>query len=282
MNNQIKTGVLLGLLTGLILLFGKLIGGEQGLVFAFALAIFMNVGSYWFSHKIVLAMYRAKEVSYEQAPELHRIVGELARRAGIPKPKIYIIPSKQPNAFATGRSPKNSVVAVTEGILELMTPEELMGVLGHEMGHIKNRDILIQTIAATLAGVIMFVSDMIKWAAIFGIGSDDEDSNPFVAIILAIVAPFAAMLIQLAISRSREYLADETGARLCRNPEYLASALEKLEAYSQRIPMTIGNPSTAHMFIVNPFKGSSLVNLFSTHPPLEERIKRLRAMSMYG
>jgi len=217
MKNQIKTGILLGLLTGLILLFGKLIGGQQGLIFAFILAIAMNVGSYWFSHKIVLAVYRAREVSPAEAPMLHQIVEELARRANIPKPKVYIIPSPQPNAFATGRGPGNGVVAVTEGILELLTHEELMGVLAHEIGHIKNRDILIQTIAATLAGVIMFVSDMIKWAAIFGMGTDEEDGNPFVAIAMAIVAPFAAMLIQLAISRSREYLADETGAKLCKN-----------------------------------------------------------------
>ncbi len=278
MGNRIKTGILLGLLTALILFFGQLIGGQQGLIWAFFFALIMNVGSYWFSDKIVLSIYGAREVSPEEAPTLHQIVEELASRAGIPKPKVYIIPSSQPNAFATGRSPKRGVVAVTEGILELLTPEELMGVIAHEMGHIKNRDILIQTIAATLAGVIMFVSDMVKWAAIFGMGRDDEDSNPFLAIVLAIVAPIAAMLIQLAISRSREYLADETGAKLSGNPEYLASALEKLEAYSQRIPMESGNPATAHMFIVNPFKGDFLISLFSTHPPIEERVKRLRSM----
>ncbi len=278
MGNRIKTGILLGLLTALILFFGQLIGGQQGLIWAFFFALIMNVGSYWFSDKIVLSIYGAREVSPEEAPTLHQIVEELASRAGIPKPKVYIIPSSQPNAFATGRSPKRGVVAVTEGILELLTPEELMGVIAHEMGHIKNRDILIQTIAATLAGVIMFVSDMVKWAAIFGMGRDDEDSNPFLAIVLAIVAPIAAMLIQLAISRSREYLADETGAKLSGNPEYLASALEKLEAYSQRIPMESGNPASAHMFIVNPFKGDFLISLFSTHPPIEERVKRLRSM----
>lgn len=277
MKNQLKTGIFLGILTAIILLFGKMLGGQTGLIIAFFFAILMNVGSYWFSDKIVLSIYRAKEVSYDEAPTLHQIVDLLARQANIPKPKVYVIPSPQPNAFATGRGPKNGVVAVTEGILELLTPEELMGVLAHEIGHIKNRDILIQTIAATLAGVIMFVSDMIKWAAIFGMGRDEEEGNPFVAIIMAIVAPFAALLIQLAISRSREYLADETGAKLCKNPEYLASALEKLEAYSQKIPMTVGNPSTAHMFIVNPFKGSVFLSLFSTHPPIEERIKRLRA-----
>lgn len=277
MKNQLKTGIFLGILTAIILLFGKMLGGQTGLIIAFFFAILMNVGSYWFSDKIVLSIYRAKEVSYDEAPTLHQIVDQLARQANIPKPKVYVIPSPQPNAFATGRGPKNGVVAVTEGILELLSPEELMGVLAHEIGHIKNRDILIQTIAATLAGVIMFVSDMVKWAAIFGMGKDEEEGNPFVAIIMAIVAPFAALLIQLAISRSREYLADETGAKLCNNPEYLASALEKLEAYSHSIPMTVGNPSTAHMFIVNPFKGSAFLSLFSTHPPIEERIKRLRS-----
>jgi len=278
MKNQIKTGILLGFLTVLILTFGELMGGQQGLIIAFIIAIAMNLGSYWFSHKIVLSIYRAKEVTPSQEPMLHQIVEELAQRANIPKPKIYIIPSPQPNAFATGRGPGNGVVAVTEGILKLLSPEELMGVLAHEIGHIKNRDILIQTIAATLAGVIMFISDMVKWAAIFGMGREEEEGNPFVAIVLAIIAPFAAMLIQLAISRSREYLADETGAKLCKNPHYLASALEKLEAYTHEIPMTTGNPATAHMFIVNPFKGSSILTLFSTHPPLPERIKRLRNM----
>ncbi len=278
MKNQLKTGILLGILTAIILLFGKILGGQTGLIIAFFFAILMNIGSYWFSDKIVLSIYGAREVNDHEAPTLHRIVEYLAEEANIPKPRVYIIPSPQPNAFATGRGPKNGVVAVTEGILELLTPEELMGVLAHEIGHIKNRDILIQTVAATLAGVIMFVSDMIKWTAIFGMGSDDEEGNPFVAIVMAIVAPFAALLIQLAISRSREYLADETGAKLCKNPEYLASALEKLEAYSQRIPMTVGNPSTAHMFIVNPFKGSAFLTLFSTHPPIEERVKRLRNM----
>ncbi len=270
----------MGILTALILLFGKMLGGSTGLYIAFFFAILMNVGSYWFSDKIVLAMYRAREVDYHEAPMLHEIVEELAKRAGIPKPKVYIIPSEQPNAFATGRGPSSGVVAVTEGIMELLTPEELMGVLAHEIGHIKNRDILIQTIAATLAGVIMFISDMVKWSMIFGFGSDDDDSNPFLAIILAIIAPIAAMLIQLAISRSREYLADETGAKLCENPHYLASALEKLDAYAHRIPMRVGNPSTAHMFIVNPFKANSFVKLFSTHPPIEDRIRRLREMQL--
>ncbi|MCF8037895.1 MAG: zinc metalloprotease HtpX [Desulfohalobiaceae bacterium] len=279
MTNQLKTGLLLGLLTALILLFGRLLGGQSGLIFAFILAIAMNVGSYWFSDRIVLSMYKARELSPQDAPALHRIVEELAGRGGLPKPKVYLIPQDAPNAFATGRSPGKSVVAVTQGLMHLLTPEELKGVLAHEMGHIRNRDILIQSVAATLAGVIMFVSTMVKWAAIFGMGgNDDEGGNPLLAIILAIVAPIAAMLIQMAISRSREYLADRSGAELSGNPGYLASALEKLDAYSKKMPMKQGNPSTAHMFIVNPFSGQNLANLFSTHPPVQERVKRLRSL----
>lgn len=279
MSNQLKTGVLLGLLTALILLFGRLLGGQAGIMIAFVLAIAMNVGSYWFSDRIVLSMYKARAVSPEEAPGLHRIVEELSGKAGLPKPKVYVIPQQAPNAFATGRSPGNGVVAVTEGILQLLSPEELQGVLAHELGHIRNRDILIQTVAATLAGVIMFVSSMVKWAAIFGIGGDDEEGgNPILALILAIVAPIAAMLIQMAISRSREYLADQSGAQLSGNPNSLASALEKLDAYSRRVPMKQGSPATAHMFIVNPFSGQNIGNLFSTHPPVQERIQRLRSM----
>jgi len=280
MSNQLKTGLLLGLLTALILLFGRLLGGQAGIIIAFVLAVAMNVGSYWFSDRIVLAMYKARAVSPEEAPGLHRIVEELAGRAEIPKPKVYVIPQQAPNAFATGRSPGNGVVAVTEGILQLLSADELKGVLAHELGHIRNRDILIQTVAATLAGVIMFVSSMVKWAAIFGMGGDDEEGggNPIMALILAIVAPIAAMLIQMAISRSREYLADQSGARLAGNPNHLASALEKLDAYSRRMPLKQGNPATAHMFIVNPFSGQNIANLFSTHPPVQERIQRLRSM----
>lgn len=279
MTNQLKTGVLLGLLTALILIFGRLLGGQAGLAFAFVLAIVMNLGSYWFSDRIVLSMYRAKEVSPEEAPQLHKIVQELSEEAKIPKPRVYIMPEQCPNAFATGRNPKHGVVAVTQGIMQLLSMDELKGVLAHELGHIRNRDILIQTVAATLAGVIMFVSSMVKWAAIFGMGGNDEEGgNPFLAIVLAIIAPIAAMLIQMAISRSREYLADQTGARLAMNPNALASALEKLDAYSQRVRMQHGNAATAHMFIVNPFSGQSLAKLFSTHPPIQERIQRLRSM----
>jgi heat shock protein HtpX len=280
MTNQLKTGILLGLLTGLILLFGNLLGGQGGLMIAFILALVMNVGSYWYSDRIVLSMYKAQEVSANQAPELHGIVQELAAKAGLPKPRVFIMPGDAPNAFATGRNPDHGVVAVTQGLLKLLSQEEIKGVLAHEMGHIKNRDILIQTVAATLAGVIMFVSSMVKWAAIFGIGGDDEGGgNPLLAIVLAIVAPIAAMLIQMAISRSREYLADQSGAELAGNPRYLASALEKLEAYSKKAaPKTQASPATAHMFIVNPLSGSSMANLFSTHPPIQERIKRLQGM----
>ncbi|MFP4213136.1 MAG: zinc metalloprotease HtpX [Desulfohalobiaceae bacterium] len=280
MTNQLKTGILLGLLTALILLFGNLLGGQGGLMIAFVLAIAMNVGSYWFSDRIVLSMYKAHEVSSNQAPELHGIVQELAAKAGLPKPRVFIIPGDAPNAFATGRNPDHGVVAVTQGLLKLLSPEEIKGVLAHEMGHIKNRDILIQTIAATMAGVIMFVSSMIKWAAIFGMGGDDEGGNPLLAIVLAIVAPIAAMLIQMAISRSREYLADQSGAELAGNPRYLARALEKLDAYSKKAPaQQQANPATAHMFIVNPLSGSSIASLFSTHPPIQERVKRLQGMA---
>jgi len=279
MSNQLKTGLLLGLLTALILIFGQVLGGNGGLVIAFLLAIGMNVGSYWFSDRLVLRMYKASEVSPSEAPKLHEIVDELSQQAGIPKPRVFIIPEKSPNAFATGRNPHHGVVAVTQGILEILSKEELKGVLGHELGHIRNRDILIQTVAATLAGVIMFISTMVRWAAIFGMGGgDDEGGNPIVAIVLSIIAPIAALFIQMAISRSREYLADQAGAKFAGNPDYLAGALEKMDAYSRKIPMRKGDQSTAHMFIVNPFRGKNLANLFSTHPPIQERISRLRAM----
>lgn len=280
MTSKIKTVLLLGLLSGLIIFLGGAIGGRAGLFFALIMALVMNVGSYWFSDKIVLSMYGAKEVSPQDAPALHRIVEELAREAGIPKPKVCITPQDAPNAFATGRDPEHGVVCVTHGIMRLLTMDELRGVLAHELGHIKNRDILIQTVAGVMASVIMYLAYMAQWAAIFGIGGDDEDSpNPIMALLLALVAPIAATLIQLAISRSREYLADETGAKLSHNPLSLASALEKLQAASQRIPMRSGNEATAHMFIVNPFSASRVAGLFSTHPPIEERVQRLRAMA---
>ncbi len=283
MANQLRTTVLLAALTVLIVLFGRMFGGNQGMVIAFIFAMVMNFGSYWFSDKIVLAMYRAKELTQSEAPKIHQLVAELAQRGGIPKPRIYLIPSETPNAFATGRNPENAVVAVTQGIVRLLNDDELKGVLAHELGHVKNRDILIGSIAATLAGVVMMLATMARWGAIlgFGGGNDDEGgSNILVLIIMSIVAPLAALLIQMAISRSREYLADETGARLAQNPRSLASALEKLASASKRIPMQEAKPATAHMFIVNPLSGGGFASWFSTHPPVEERVSRLRAMAV--
>jgi heat shock protein HtpX len=276
MGNQIRTTVLLAAMTALILVIGKLLGGQQGMIFAFVIAIGMNFFSYWFSDKIVLKMYRAQEVTDQQAPEVYDMVRELARRAQLPMPKVYIIPQEAPNAFATGRNPQHAVVAVTQGLLKLMNREEVMGVLAHEMAHVKNRDILIGSIAATMAGAIMILGSMARFAAIFGGGSRDDDNGGIVGlIVMAVLAPLAAMIIQMAISRSREYLADATGAGFAGHPEGLARALEKLGQYSKRLPMH-ANPSTAHMFIVNPLSGRSLMSLFSTHPPLEKRIERLR------
>jgi heat shock protein HtpX len=281
MENKIKTVLLLTGLTVFLILVGRLIGGRTGMQVAFVLALAMNFFSYWFSDKIVLSMYGAQEVTPEEAPQLHAMVEELAREANIPKPRVYIIPDDSPNAFATGRNPQHAAVAATQGILRLLTPQELKGVLAHEIGHVLNRDILISTIAATLAGAIMILASMARWAAIFGVGRDDEEGPGILGmIIMSIVAPIAAMLIQMAISRSREYLADETGAHLAHNPDSLARALEKLERGTQVAPMD-ASPATAHMFIVNPLSGSTLMNLFSTHPPIEERIARLRAMRSY-
>ncbi len=286
MANQLRTTVLLAALTVLIIFFGKALGGTQGMVIAFLFAMVMNLGSYWFSDKIVLRMYRAQELTQSEAPELHQMVAELAQQAQIPKPRIYLIPSESPNAFATGRNPEHAVVAVTQGIVRLLKPEELRGVLAHELGHVRNRDILIGSIAATLAGAIMLIADMARFAAIFGGGSrNDEEGgggNIISLIVMSIVGPLAAMLIQMAISRSREYIADETGARLCGNPLSLASALEKLHHAAQKIPMQEAKPATENMFIVNPLTGGGLLSLFSTHPPIEERIRRLQAMAIGG
>ncbi len=284
MSSRIRTTVLLALLTVLIVWIGGRFGGQSGMIIAFAFAVIMNFGSYWFSDKIVLAMYHAQPVDEQQAPGLYRIVRELAAEAQIPLPRIYMLPEETPNAFATGRNPQHAAVAVTEGLWRLLSPEEIRGVLAHEISHIKNRDILVSTIAATLAGVVMMLANMARWGAMFGgIGgrSDEEGGGGggiLTLIVTAILAPLAAMLIQLAISRSREYLADESGAQISHRPEALARALEKLDMASQRIPMEDAQPATAHMFIVNPLTGRSLANLFSTHPPIEERIKRLRAM----
>lgn len=277
--SRVKTTLLLALLTVLVIWIGGMIGGRGGMFVAFLLAIIMNAGSYWFSDRIVLAMYHAQPVEEFQNPQLFKIVRELASEAGLPMPRVYVIPQETPNAFATGRNPEHAAVAVTQGILRILTPSELKGVLGHELGHVRNRDILVSSIAATLAGAIMILGSMARWAAIFGGfgGRDDREGGVLGMLVTAILAPIAATLIQLAISRSREYLADQTGARLSHNPESLASALEKLEAASTRLPMD-ASPSTAHMFIVNPLSGKSLAGLFSTHPPIEERIRRLRSM----
>ena len=279
--NTIKTVFLLGALTGLLILIGGYFGGRQGMIIAFALAVIMNFGSYWFSDKIVLRMYSASEVSESDAPELYAAVRNLSLKAGLPMPRVFIIPDETPNAFATGRNEKHAVVAVTQGILRILNREELEGVIAHELSHIKDRDILIGSIAATIAGAIMMLANMAQWAAIFGGGrSDDEEGGgggTIGLIVMAILAPIAATLIQMAISRSREYLADSEGAQVSGNPYGLASALEKLSSASQVVPMH-ANPSTAHMFIVNPLSGRSLMNLFSTHPPIEERVARLRSM----
>lgn len=282
MTSQIKTMLLLALLSAIIIVLGGLIGGRSGVIIAFGLALVMNVGSYWYSDKIVLSMYNARELAPDEAPFLHEIVGELARNAGAPKPRICVIPEAAPNAFATGRDPEHAVVAVTDGIMRMLSPEELRGVVAHEMGHIVNRDILIQTVAGVMASAIVTLANIFQFSAIFGGNRDGEGGgNALGGIVLALLAPMAAGLIQMAISRSREFLADETGARLCGQPLALAGALYKLGQASGQFPMRNGNPSTAEMFIVAPLfsRDGSVARLFSTHPPLEERIARLRGMS---
>jgi len=278
--NSFRTALLLGALTGLLMLIGGYFGGRGGVVLAFLFAMVMNFGSYWFSDKIVLRMYRAQEVTEAQAPELYHTVKNLALKASLPMPRVYIIPGDTPNAFATGRNEQHAVVAVTEGILRILNRDELEGVIAHELTHIKNKDILIGSIAATLAGAIVMLAHMAQWAALFGgAGGDDEEGGGGIIglILMAILAPLAATIIQMAISRSREYLADDGGARVSGKPYGLAGALEKLSRASQAVPMD-ANPSTAHMFIVNPLTGRSFASLFSTHPPIEERIARLRGM----
>lgn len=281
MSNVFKTGLLLAVLTAMLVLIGGAIGGQQGMVIAFVMAVLLNFGSYWFSDKIVLAAYGAKPIEEAEAPRLYAIVHRLATRAGIPMPRVYMVPSETPNAFATGRNPQHAVVAVTEGIMRILDEEELEGVLAHELSHVKNRDVLISTIAATLAGAITYLAHMAQWAAMFGgRGRDDEEggSNPIAMILLAILAPIAAMLVQMAVSRSREFQADATGAQVAGKPWGLAKALEKLQMANEAVPMADATPATAHLFIVNPLSGQTLARLFSTHPPLEERIARLRAM----
>ncbi len=284
MGNGIKTAFLLGVMTALIIWIGHLFGGTQGMVLAFILAVAMNFFSYWYSDKIVLKMYRARELDAREHPELHRVVRELAERAEIPMPRVYVIPQDSPNAFATGRNPEHAVVAVTNGLLRLMKPEEIKGVLAHEMAHVKNRDILIGSIAATMAGAIMILATMARWTAFLGGGGEDEEGGGLGTIgliVMSILAPIAAMLIQMAVSRSREYQADATGSRFAGHSRGLADALEKLGAYSKRLPMNT-QASTAHMFIVNPLSGGGLMQLFSTHPPLHERIARLRGKESSG
>jgi heat shock protein HtpX len=281
--NTTKTVFLMVGLTVLLVFIGGAFGGRQGMIYAFIFAFVMNMGSYWFSDKIVLRMYNAQEVTEAEAPMLWGVTHDLAVKMNMPMPKVYIIPSDAPNAFATGRNPNHAAVAATEGILRLLTREELEGVMAHELGHVRNRDILIGTIAATIAGAISMLAHMAQWAMIFGGGRRDDNEGrggAIASIAMIILAPIAAALIQMAISRSREYEADASGARLCGNPIWLANALRKLHAGSQRVPLD-ANPATAHMFIVNPLRGGGLVNLFSTHPPIEERIARLESMA-YG
>jgi heat shock protein HtpX len=279
--NSIKSVMLLGILTGLLMFIGGIFGGRGGVYIAFLFAMVMNFGAYWFSDKIILRMYNAQEVTENQAPEIYALVRSLTMRASMPMPKVYIIPEDTPNAFATGRNENHAVVAVTEGILRILSRDELEGVLAHELTHIKNNDMLIGSIAATLAGAIVMMANMAQWAAIFGgfgRGDDDEGGGGIISMILmAILAPIAATLIQMAISRSREYMADEGGAKISGKPYGLAGALEKLSRASQISPMD-ASPSTAHLFIVNPLTGKAFMNLFSTHPPIEERIARLRTM----
>ncbi|MDO8511458.1 MAG: zinc metalloprotease HtpX [Nanoarchaeota archaeon] len=285
MKNQLKTILLLGGLTGLFLLIGALAGGRTGLTIALIFAGGMNFVSYWWSDKIVLWMYRAKEADKKKYPQLYSIIKEIATKAHLPMPKVYIIDTPQSNAFATGRNPQHAAVAVTAGIMQLLEEKELRGVLAHEMGHVKNRDILISTIAATIAGVISYIAMMARWAAIFGGMNRDREngnSNILELLVLAIVAPIMAMIIQLAISRSREYLADETGAKLSNDPLALASALQKIEKSVHNHPFArMGKTeATAHMFISNPLKASAFLELFSTHPSTENRVKRLKEMRL--
>lgn len=278
--NGLKTTFLMALLTGLLVIIGMLIGGRGGALFAFVIAAVMNFIAYWSSDKIALARYHAKEVTREQAPKLYDLVARLAANAKLPMPRLYVIPSQTPNAFATGRDAQHAAVAVTEGALSLLSEEEIAGVIGHELGHVKNRDILIQSVAATIGGAITMLAMWARFAAIFGGGQgSDRRGGGLELLLMAIVAPIAAMLIQMGISRSREYVADETGAKIAGSSRGLANALVKLDDWAARRPMD-ASPTSAHMFIVNPLRGGGIASLFSTHPSTEERVKRLRAMPM--
>lgn len=278
--NRLKTVALLALLTALVLFVGQALGGRQGLVVAFVFAFVMNFASYWWSDKIVLRMHGAREVSEADAPELFGIVRRLTGEAGIPMPRVYVMSDEAPNAFATGRNPQHAAVAVTAGLVQLLNRDEITAVLAHELGHIRNRDTLIMTVAGAIAGALSMLANMAMWGMM--LGRDDENGNPLAGLVGIIVAPFLAMMIQMSISRSREFLADEEGARLSKNPMALASALRKLEGWKQRIPMRHGTPATAHLFIVNPFAGRSIAKLFSTHPTTDERVARLQQMAMSG
>lgn len=278
-SNQVKTVLLLGFMTALLLFAGYALGGRNGLLIGLIFSIVMNFSSYWFSDKIVLAMYRAKPISQKDNPEIYNLVKETTHLSNLPMPKLFLIPSMQPNAFATGRDPKHSAVALTKGIIEILTKDELKGVIAHELSHIKNKDTLIQAIASTIAGVISYLAMIARWGAIFGGFGKDNDSNIFELLALAIITPLLAMIIQLAISRSREYLADQTAASFTHNPLALASALEKIDKAAKLVPMRFGNASTSSLFIQNPFSSRSILGLLSTHPPIDERIKRLRDMS---
>jgi heat shock protein HtpX len=282
--NTLKSVFFLALLTALLVVVGRMLGGTSGMIMAFGLALVMNFGSYWFSDKIALSMSGAREVSPDEAPDLHRMVDEVAYLSKMPKPRVYIMQNPSPNAFATGRDPNHAAIAVTTGIMGLLDRRELAGVLAHELAHVRNRDTLIATIAATIAGAISMLAQMAQWAMIFGgfgRSNDDEQGAGSVigGLVMIILAPIIAMIIQLAVSRSREYEADATGARLVHDPLALASALEKLESGTALRPMADANPATAHLFIVNPFSGSNLARLLSTHPPIEDRVRRLRQMA---
>jgi len=285
--NSIKTTLLLGGLTGLLLFAGQAMGGQQGMVIALLFAAVMNIGSYWYSDKLVLRMYGAREVSLGDAPVLYETVQILAQRAGLPMPKVYIMENDAPNAFATGRNPENAAVAATTGLLRIMSREELAGVMAHELAHVQNRDTLISAVAATIGGAISMLANMAQWAMIFGMGRSDQEGEEqgslLGGLLMMFLAPLAASLIQMAVSRSREYAADVRGAAICGNPLWLASALRKLAMANERIPMVDAerNPATAHLFIINPLRGANLAQLFSTHPPVEERIRRLE-MAAHG
>jgi heat shock protein HtpX len=283
MSSYLKTFVLMAALTALFMVAGQALGGRSGMTFALIMAGVMNLSAYWFSDKAALAMSRAKEVSPAEAPQLHGLVDELAMRAGLPKPRVYLIDNPTPNAFATGRNPEHSAVAVTQGLLQALDRDELAGVLAHELAHIKNRDILISSVAAVMAGAISYLATMAQWAMLFGgMSRNDEEGGGagglLGGLVMMIVAPIAAMLIQMAISRSREYQADQTGAAIHGKPQALANALRRLEESNHRLPMEV-NPATAQMYIVNPLTTGTMANLFSTHPPIQERIRRLLDLS---